>query len=211
MKTVVAVASVLAWACSLGAQITAIPSEDSTAIKIRNDASVSLSAFVIRAPRAGHAPLVVYVDSAIDPTVSPLSPHQERVMMEGQTLLPPGLPPAKYAIYEQPIVTAGIFADGTTIGDAVLLDRLMLRRCNMLQAVELALEMLSDAGRRNVPRGQLIVQFKKMAGFARHWDVPPGQRVGSDVYQSTVEKLVNLMRQKPGETFTPTSCASATT
>ena len=59
MKTVVAVASVLAWACSLGAQITAIPSEDSTAIKIRNDAAVSLSAFVIRAPRAGHAPLVV--------------------------------------------------------------------------------------------------------------------------------------------------------
>ena len=47
MKTVVAVASVLAWACSLGAQITAIPSEDSTAIKIRNDASVSLSAFAI--------------------------------------------------------------------------------------------------------------------------------------------------------------------
>src|SRR5258708_14247824 len=140
MKTVVAVASVLAWACSLGAQITAIPSEDSTAIKIRNDASVSLSAFVIRAPRAGHAPLVVYVDSAIDPTVSPLSPHQERVLMEGQTLLPPGLPPAKYAIYEQPIVTAGIFADGTTIGDAVLLDRLMLRRCNMPQALEGALD-----------------------------------------------------------------------
>ena len=205
MKTVVAVASVLAWACSLGAQITAIPSEDSTAIKIRNDAAVSLSAFVIRAPRAGHAPLVVYVDSAIDPTVSPLSPREERVMMEGQTLLPPGLPPAKYAIYEQPIVTAGIFADGTTIGDAVLLDRLMLRRCNMLQAVELALEMLSDAGRRNVPRGQLIEQFKKMADSARRWYVPPDQRVGSDVYQSIVEKLVNLREQQLGEPFPPTS------
>src|SRR5258708_27666903 len=201
MKTVVAVASVLAWACSLGAQITAIPSEDSTAIKIRNDASVSLSAFVIRAPRAGHAPLVVYVDSAIDPTVSPLSPHEGRVMMEGQTLLPPGLPPAKYAIYEQPIVTAGIFADGTTIGDAVLLDRLMLRRCNMLQAVGLALEMLFDAGRSNVPRGQLIEQFKKKADFVRRWDVSPDQRVRSDGYQSKVVKFVNFAEQEPGETF----------
>src|SRR5260370_33543596 len=151
MKTVVVVSSVLAWACSLGAQITAIPSEDSTAIKIRNDASVSLSAVVIRAPRAGHAPLVVYVDSAIDPTVSPLLPHQERVMMEGQTLLPPGLPPAKYAIYEQPIVTAGIFADGTTIVDEGLLDRRMLRRMHNFPTAEEAVRQRREHWPRAPP------------------------------------------------------------
>jgi len=166
LKTVVTVAAVLACACSLDAQITATldPLPDgSTAIRIRNDAAVSLTAYVIRTSRSGHAPVVVSVDSAIDTTVRPLLPNQERMITEGRILLPTGT----FAIYEEPIVTAGIFADGTTIGDASLLERLMLRRCNMLQAVELALETLSDAGTRNVPRGQLIEQFKRMADSAR--------------------------------------------
>ena len=131
--------------------------------------------------------------------------------MEGQGLLPPGLPLTNYRVYDQPVITAGIFSDGTTIGDSALLERLMLRRCNMLQAVELALETLSDAGRRNVPRGQLIEQFKRMAESARRWYVPPDQRVASDVYQSIVEKLVNLPGQQLVEVFPPTSFAAEET
>ncbi|MBI2688176.1 MAG: hypothetical protein HYX27_17875 [Acidobacteria bacterium] len=65
------------------------------------------------------------------------------------------------AKFDAQVITAGIYAGGTTTGDPVLLKSLQTRRANMLLAVDTALETLIDASRRNVPRAQLVNQFKK--------------------------------------------------
>jgi len=62
----------------------------------------------------------------------------------------------------------------------------------MLLAVETALETLSDAGTRNVPRHQLAEQFRKIADSVWRWYVPPEQQAGRDLYRSMIEKLRNV-------------------
>jgi len=172
-----------------------------------------------------HAPYVAYYDPAIDSTMEPILSNQERtlppvavmcatpqrslaaVLRHEEEKNLPSLTwagrTASFCYLEQPI-TAGILADGSTTGDAGLLGRLMLRRSNMLLAVETALETLADAGGRNVPRDRLIEQFRKMADSMRRWYLPPEQQVGSGVYQSIVGKLMNLPEQQLGAPFPPT-------
>jgi hypothetical protein len=228
MRTVVLVASVLACAFSLKAQITTtfnrLP-DGLDEVRIRNNSATSLVAFVVsvkQAPRssdsppaldlgASNAPFVVYSDPLIEPGARPLPPSEERVATVSGvafTLDPLGrrlLPPFGRRLLGDSILTAGIYADGTTTGDAALLARLLSRRSNMLQAVEMALEMLSDAGRHNVPRDQLTEQFKKMAGFVSHWYLPPEQQVGRGLYQSIIGKLINLPDEPLGSTFPPSA------
>lgn len=93
---------------------------------------------------------------------------------------------------EEPVVAAGIFAGGVTTGDPSLLSHLLLRRSNMLLAVETALEALSDAGRQGIPRYQLIVQFKKMTDSLHRWYLPAEQQIGLHVYQPILGKLMNM-------------------
>jgi hypothetical protein len=214
MKTVISVASVLACAFSLGAQITATvkPVPDGSQIRIRNDAAVSLVAFAVSvklADGASDAPLVIYVDSAIVTAARPVLPNEERTVEERRMLLRTESNPT--AIFEPPIITAGIFADGATTGDTALLRRLILGRCNMLQAVEAALQMLSDAGKHNVPRRQLIEQFRNMADSVNHWYLPQEQRVGRSLYQSMIEKLMSLPEGPLGSPFPPTAFVEAET
>src|SRR5437899_1377214 len=175
MKTVISVAFLLACVFPLDAQITTtlthLP-DGMDEVRIRNNSSISLVAIVVagkwvtrsaaspgellrhadRTAEAVARPFVVYSDPLIEPAKRPLLASEERVMMMGT-------PAGRLQAWslEEPTLTAGIFADGSTTGDAALLSRLMLRRSNMLLAVEMALEALSDAGRQGISRYQLIV------------------------------------------------------
>jgi hypothetical protein len=216
MRTVIGAASVLACAFSLCAQITTtlnhLP-DGLDEVRIRNNSATSLVAFVVtvkQVPRedySSHAAFVVYSDPLIEPATRPLPAGDERVVISSGVarLDPVGRPWCHGACsrLEEPIVAAGILADGTTTGDAALLTRLMSRRSNMLQAVEIALEMLSDAGRHNVPRAELIAQFKKLADSVRRWYLPAEQQVGLDLYQSIIGKLVDLPEEQVGSPFPP--------
>ena len=225
MKAGTAVASVLACGFVLDAQIAvtlnSLP-DGSHQIKLRNNSAMSLVAFgiaakqVTRSAATSNTPFVVYSDPLIDPAVrfaseplpqatQPLLPGEERVV-EG--LIMGGrirTPVFGKRVFEEPIVAAGIFDDGTTTGDAALLTRLMLRRRNMLLAVETALESLVEAGRRNIPRDQLIGQFKKMAASVHRWYLPREQQVGHAVYQSVISKLMDLPEGPVGAPFPPTA------
>src|SRR5262249_39346881 len=99
---------------------------------------------------------------------------------------------------DEPIVTAGISADGAATGDAGLLFGLMLRRSNMLLAVETALETLSNAERQSISRYQLIVQFKKITDSLHRWYLPLEQQIGLRVYEPILGKLVNMPKAPDG-------------
>lgn len=213
MKTVIRWASVLACAFSLNAQITAtlkrFPARSSEAA-IRNDSTVDLTAFAIRMDpvaqgRADRAPFVFYIDTAVDADRRgvwgplPQPPNREYAVPMTRSFRS-GHP---VDLFGPPIVSAAIFASGTTSGDAALLAKLMLRRSNMLQAVELARDILSDAVKHNVPRAQFLAQFQMMAGSLDHWYLPPEQQVGRTVYQAIVGKLMDMAQLQAGAPFPP--------
>jgi hypothetical protein len=103
------------------------------------------------------------------------------------------------------VAFAGIFEDGATTGNPGLLTRLMLRRSNMLLAVETTMETLAEAGNRNVPRDQLIKQFRRLADSLNRWYVSREQQVGRGLYQSMVGKLINLQDGPIGSPFPPSA------
>src|SRR5271165_2999185 len=170
MKCVVGVASVLAC-FSLDAQVFAslnrLPG-GWTEITIRNDSALSLAAFAIRVNVISQpdAPFVSYYDPMIDSKAEPLAPFHERALQSviisctGARSLSQNRSDCELG---QPAITAGIFSDGSTTGDATLLTGLLVQRSNMLLAVETVLDVLAEAGRHNLPRDQLVERFTKMA------------------------------------------------
>jgi hypothetical protein len=194
----------------LEAQITATLNQlpnGADQVRIRNNSATSLVAFAVTVKQvplsafASNAPFVVYSDPLIEPASRPLQANEERVVMSDFFHDPSG----RRHLFKEPIITAGILADGATTGDPVLLTRLMSRRSSMLQAVEMSLDILSDAGRRNIPRDQLIGQFKRFASSVSRWYLPPEQQVGRDVYQSIIGKLMDLPEEQVGSPFPPTN------
>jgi hypothetical protein len=198
-----------ACTASLHAQITVTlnrPAAQPPEVEIRNDSTLALSAFAISMParpeEAEGGPFVAFFDAAVDSAPMPLATGRKYSVplpsryRKGQAPQP---------FHTPPVTSAAIFADGTTTGDSTLLARLILRRCNMLQAVELALDTLSSAGRHNVPRAQLVGQFQQLADSLNHWYLPPEQQAGRSVYQSIVSHLMSLPDLPFGAAFPPTS------
>jgi hypothetical protein len=213
MNTVISIVSIFGCVLSLDAQVATtlkhLPNGEE--VSIRNNSVMSLVAFAVtvsQAPRIANSSnpgVVVYSDPLIDPESKPLLAGEERVVVasgDRLTIAPGGRP--RGLVLQEPITAAGILADGTTTGQEALLVRLMLRRSNMLLAVETTLETLSDAGRRNVSRDLLIEQFKKMADSARRWYLPAEQQIGAQLYQSMAGKLMNLPEEPAGSPFPPT-------
>jgi hypothetical protein len=210
MKAALLVASLLAYAFSVNAQISGTlhhRPDGLDEVSIRNNSTANVVAYVItvnrvpQGPNSGNAPWVMYSDPLIEPAAKPLLAGEERAAMN--IGMNPGVNTPGERFFQEPVVTAGILADGTIIGDPALLAGLVLRRSNMLLAVETTLETLSDAGRRNIPRDQLIAQFKKMADSLRRWYLPTEQQVGLGVYQSMIGKLMNLPDVQYGSPFPP--------
>ena len=117
---------------------------------------------------AGRDPFVVFFDTSVDSSgresyEAPILPNQKYAVPVMFSLLDGHLED----IYGPPFVTAAAFADGTTAGDESLLARLKVRKGNMLQAVELARDILASAGSRNVPKNQLVEQYQIAREFLR--------------------------------------------
>lgn len=223
MKAAITFATLLGCAVSLNAQLVAtlnrLP-EGSIEIRVRNNSTVSLTAFAVKVdyaakntagdtrPHIDLDPDTVYVDTATDTTLQALEPTREyayepRFRSRGGGPTPVRQMLKQIDLSEHTLTTAAVFSDGTTTGDKALITRLIVRRSNMLLAVDLALEALADAGRRNVPREQLIGVFKRLADTARRGYLLPEQRVGLDLYQAIIGKLINLPTLEAGAPFPP--------
>ncbi len=209
MRTVISLlASLLACALALDAQIATkfnVLTDGTEEVIIRNNSPVGLVALAVivnQLPQVGSSPFVVYSDPLIDPEVKPLLTGEERVAMMMNRIDRTG---KHLRVLADPITAAGVFADGTTTGDAALLTRLIFRRSNMLFAVETALETLSDAGRRNLVKDQLIGQFRRMADSLDRGYLPPEQRIGRGLYVSIAERLSALPDPQLGSPFPPSS------
>jgi hypothetical protein len=208
MKLMLLAGVLSACASSLHSEIVASLGRSPTGvleIRVRNKSAVALQAFAVAMNPSREAEdqtqFVIFSDTLID-QAGTLGPEVERAL--------PVLQRSRRGqrtedLFELPVITAGILADGTTTGDAVLLNRLMLRRSNMLLAVETALETLSDAGARNVPRHELIQQFRRMGDAVWRWYVPPEQQIGRNLYRSLAEKLQNIPEAPAGSPFPPSA------
>lgn len=228
MKVILLIASGIVCACSVRAQISTTLNRLPTGevkITVRNNSDRSLAAFAVSAnvipmnPAAGirnasDALWTAYHDSAIDLAMKALPPNQERTIPGRVRCIPGGLwseearkaiPESNCDQLEQPLATAGIYSDGSTTGNAVLLTRLMLRRSSMLLAIDSASAALSEAGKHNNPRGQLVEQFRKLVDSASGWYLFPEQQVGLDLFESIIGKLKNLPQGELGEPFPPTT------
>lgn len=209
--------------CAVMLQAQIVPSlkkldNGRTEVRLKNMAAVNLVAFAVRitqidAGSGKRTPQEHFIDSAVEvvpvaeQTTLPLSPGEEYSFMPSHFIPAPvnrSRGPGALLNFEEAMVTAGIFADGTMTGDSALLTRLMFRRCQLLVAVETSLEMLIEAGQQNVPRAQIISQFQRLATSTRRSYLPPEQSVGLRIYQPLIGKLLNLPPAELGTPFPPT-------
>jgi len=153
MKITLVTACLLAGACMLPAQISTkldrLPG-GLEQIQVRNESKADLVALVVRgkqltrSPEEPSGPSFIFLD-ALESDWDALAPGEERALKKVPEW-------GGRRVFEEPIVAAGIFADGSTAGDPALLRLLMAHRGNRLAAIETALDALTEAGRRCLRR-----------------------------------------------------------
>ena len=67
------------------------------------------------------------------------------------------------------------------------------------------MDVLSDAGTRNVRRDELVDRFRKLADLMWRWYVPPEQQIGRELYRSIADKLKQLPEQSTAAPFPPST------
>ena len=220
---------VLVCTAPLYAQIrvaTRLLHDGATEIKLKNASPQAVAAFAATAksiPPQNGPTFLTYHDPAIDDSAAPIPPGEERTLPPVAIFCAPDVKRSHPEIIKdierartdkqyrrqlmcrlsEPVIAA-VFADGSTTGDPVLLQGLKLRRSNILLAIDTSTETLSRAGRRNVPRDQLITQFKNLADASNRWYLPEEQRIGGRIYRSIVAKLMKLPPPELGQAFPPT-------
>src|SRR5262249_43683645 len=161
----ISLAILFGCALSLDAQVAAtlhrLP-DGGVEIRIRNNSTVTLTAFAVKVdhatgtaasetgPKAFLDSGTIYADVVTDTTLQPLESGQERTREPWIRSQRGGPLPLKQVrtdarkelvkqvdLSEHTVKVAGLFADGTTSGDTGLVTRLMLRRSNMLLSINL--------------------------------------------------------------------------
>lgn len=216
MKAINLFGLLLGCVFSLNAQVIARVSQlpnGSNRITIRNNGVVPLAAYAIAANvrGGGHSQVEVYSDL----TVAPLSRNQE--VTETMSIWCGDADQSALAFarinlkqkkrlcgLEQPRI-GGVLANGGTIGDPVLLMRVLLRRRSTLLALDTTLDRLSNAGRFNITRGQLIREFERMVDSRSRGSLLPEQDSGREIYQEMVGTLMNLEKGRQGSITPPSS------
>ena len=211
---------------------TRLLDDGATEIKLKNASPRAVVAFAVSATpmpapdadlRMPPPTFLTYEDPAIDDSATQIPPGEERTLPPVAIFCAPDVKRSHTEILkdidrvrsdkeyrrqitcrlDEPAVAA-VFADGATTGDPVLLGCLKLRRSNMLLAIDTSVETLSRAGRRNVPREQLITDFTNLADALNRWYLPEEQRIGGRIYRSIVTKLTKLPAPELGQAFPPT-------
>jgi hypothetical protein len=207
MRAASCVPWIFAFAFSADAQIVATlrPLPTGQEIRIRNNSGSALAAYVIYADRVqalGHARYSLYGDPLIDADAKPVAPGEERVVMKWDFV---GFPGSHIRPVQEPVTVGGLLENGSLAGDAGLATRLILRRSNMLLAVENVLETLANAGASNTSREQLIEQFRKLLDSLNRSYLFPEQQVGQRLYKSIIDKLIDLPEPALGVAFPPSA------
>jgi hypothetical protein len=198
VRNITLVGSLLSCVFSLEGQVTARVSQlpnGSNRITIRNDGAIPLVAYAVAANvrGRGHLPVIVYSDLTVAPL---LQDHEISETLSiwcgdsGQLLVTNA---RDLCELDSPRI-GGVLGNGLTIGDPLLVTRMLYRRHSTLLALDTTLNTLSEATRLDISIDHVIREFTRMADSLRYRYLFPEQESAREIYQDIAGKLINLAK-----------------
>jgi hypothetical protein len=205
VKTITLVGSLLSCVFSLEGQVTARVSKlpnGSNRITIRNDGAIPLVAYAVAANVRGrdHLPVIVYSDLTVAPLLQDHEISETLSIWCGDSGQLLATNARDLCELDNPRI-GGVLANGLTIGDPLLVTRMLYRRHSTLLALDTTLNTLSEATRLDVSIDQIIREFTRMADSLRHQYLFPEQESAREIYQDIAGKLINLAKIPSGSPF----------